>query len=225
MAPSGLRTMVPAVSRARPAEPRAIVRLDRCPECNYDLSGLARRHTCPECGLAYDQRMFIVEGKPRRGNYWDSQAAAIFFLWFVVMGIAFGRRMGLGPFLMFMVLSYAAIWVAAWGLQRLRQRPGKALLIWVSAEGIAIQPAFRWRKRQPWSRFRRVNASPAARFLPRADPGRWRLRVRPRWPQILYDRGIDVFVRCSKREIALLRNAMRRLMRGAKSATASCVKA
>ncbi|MBN2445456.1 MAG: hypothetical protein JXO22_01925, partial [Phycisphaerae bacterium] len=29
--------------------------LTNCPRCNYSLRGLPARHTCPECGLAYDE--------------------------------------------------------------------------------------------------------------------------------------------------------------------------
>lgn len=38
------------------------VRLNRCPQCGYDLTALPASHTCPECGLKYDQSMFILEG-------------------------------------------------------------------------------------------------------------------------------------------------------------------
>ena len=42
--------------------PSTSVRLIRCPKCGYDISGLPARHQCPECGFAYDQSMFLLEG-------------------------------------------------------------------------------------------------------------------------------------------------------------------
>lgn len=30
--------------------------MDRCPHCDYSLAGLPANHTCPECGLPYDER-------------------------------------------------------------------------------------------------------------------------------------------------------------------------
>lgn len=38
------------------------VHLNRCPQCGYDLTALPAKHTCPECGLKYDESMFILEG-------------------------------------------------------------------------------------------------------------------------------------------------------------------
>ncbi len=196
-------------------ERRAIVRLDRCPQCNYDLLGLARSHNCPECGLDYDENAFVLEGHLPQGNYWDSQVTAIFFLWALIIGVGIGRRIGLGTFLVFMLLSYVVIVAAARGLQRLRSRPGQALLLWVNGEGVAVQPAFRWSKRRPWPQFGCVDARPARTFLMRPHRKRWRLRLRPPWPRVLYDVGIDVTLACSRREIALVRNTMRRLLREA----------
>ena len=37
-------------------------RLLMCPRCSYDIAGLPRQHRCPECGFAYDGKMFILEG-------------------------------------------------------------------------------------------------------------------------------------------------------------------
>ena len=43
-------------------DPRDILRLKRCPECNYDLIGLPHAHNCPECGFAYSEDFFDVSG-------------------------------------------------------------------------------------------------------------------------------------------------------------------
>ncbi|MHC4428528.1 MAG: hypothetical protein ACYS0D_07985 [Planctomycetota bacterium] len=197
------------------ADPRAIVLLDRCPRCEYGLAHLPRRHTCPECGLAYDENTFVLESKPRGGSQLDHLVSGVFVLLLpaLLLFAIIGPSLGV-PFLLLLVLLYIASRVVLWALERLRQRPGKGFLIWVNSDGIAVQPVFRWKKRQPWVRFRRPNAHAALTFLQRAGLGRWRLRVGTRWPRLLHNRGIDVYLACSKREIALVRNAMRRLRLG-----------
>ena len=41
-------------------KPEDILRLKECPQCEYDLDGLPRRHRCPECSFAYSEQMFVV---------------------------------------------------------------------------------------------------------------------------------------------------------------------
>lgn len=41
---------------------RVILRLNICPKCKYDLSGLPVAHNCPECGFAYTEDFFDVQG-------------------------------------------------------------------------------------------------------------------------------------------------------------------
>jgi len=33
--------------------------ITKCPVCRYDLTGLSKNHTCPECGFQYDESMRI----------------------------------------------------------------------------------------------------------------------------------------------------------------------
>jgi hypothetical protein len=40
------------------------LRLDRCPNCGYPLTGLPDRGQCPECGSAYDREMIVLYGWP-----------------------------------------------------------------------------------------------------------------------------------------------------------------
>lgn len=34
---------------------------DACPICDYNLVGLPDEHTCPECGLEYDENTLVIE--------------------------------------------------------------------------------------------------------------------------------------------------------------------
>jgi hypothetical protein len=45
-----------------PPSRRPSTRLTLCPRCEYDLGELPARHRCPECGFAYDESMFVLEG-------------------------------------------------------------------------------------------------------------------------------------------------------------------
>lgn len=40
--------------------------ITKCPVCRYDLTGLPKNHTCPECGFEYDETMRIWLG-PKPG--------------------------------------------------------------------------------------------------------------------------------------------------------------
>ena len=44
-------------------------RLQHCPTCGYALEGLPLEGTCPECGRAYDQTLFVLHGF---GRGWHS---------------------------------------------------------------------------------------------------------------------------------------------------------
>lgn len=53
------------------------LRLDRCPECGYLLTGLPPTDVCPECGLAYDQQMIVLRGFMSATN-WDRVQSRMF---------------------------------------------------------------------------------------------------------------------------------------------------
>lgn len=39
------------------------LRLDRCPDCGYLLTGLPEQGVCPECGFAYNSDMIVLYGR------------------------------------------------------------------------------------------------------------------------------------------------------------------
>jgi hypothetical protein len=58
-------------------------RLTNCPCCNYSLEGLPAEYLCPECGVAYDPTVVVVElQKVRRGPWlWIGSLCFGLFLW------------------------------------------------------------------------------------------------------------------------------------------------
>lgn len=40
-----------------------------CPNCRYDLKGLPSEHTCPECGIGYDEHCIVIKLKPVEWAY------------------------------------------------------------------------------------------------------------------------------------------------------------
>lgn len=78
----------------RRRNPRTILTLGRCPQCDYSLRGLPRRHQCPECGFTYDESMFVLYGWPGRGKrpvVWRTL-------------IAVGAELPIAVFILFLVL-------------------------------------------------------------------------------------------------------------------------
>lgn len=64
---------------------RIILRLNICPKCKYDLSGLPIAHNCPECGFAYSEDFFDVQGCS-----WDLRtgfSSKLLFIIFIVIVI------------------------------------------------------------------------------------------------------------------------------------------
>ncbi len=55
--------------------PAAGAGLERCPSCDYDLSGAPPEHRCPECGLAYDEHSRVW--RPRR-PFWFIRGTIVF---------------------------------------------------------------------------------------------------------------------------------------------------
>ena len=68
-------------------------RLEKCPECNYKLTGLPGIHRCPECGFAYDKGSFVLSatGKFGFGN-WVATIAVVNALLSVILNFFVFRR-------------------------------------------------------------------------------------------------------------------------------------
>ncbi len=152
-----------------------ILRLRRCPVCDYSLDGLPRRHRCPECAFEYDESMFSLRASELRSRKWR-----IVFWLFVVSAIALQAVMRAliarnlpvtGPVFGMLILTALAIVTLGIGWKR-----RAAALLLVTSDGIGL------RAQGPghgsviaWPELKRVKIRPQGlgQFRLSADCGSW----------------------------------------------------
>ena len=210
------------------SDPRDILRLKHCPRCGYDLATLPRKHRCPECGFEYDDSMFIIAGDTHRPRITRGEGAAYagLILYFIIAFVTRGMAWGI-PFFGWL-LAWCSVSVFGWLYRRwLRTKHGGDTRVLITDDGVALLHASWSDESQPWSGFSQVRVKRRAWFAasPRSRSGRaatdvatwWRIRfVQMGWRRI-YTPGIDIRVRYTQREAALLRNEIRRRIQTARN--------
>lgn len=211
-------------------DPRQILRLRRCPQCDYDLRALPQRHRCPECGFEYDPTMFAVYGWPMRerlsavgrllmGTWWERALATVLLLFmFSIAGFQiymFWRR-GRYAGAVFVAFFAAAIveLVRLWPHARRTQeeQQGTVQLFFASNEvsfhrhgqNATMVPLERFARLH----FRRNRSQKTGRDL-------WHVRLAYPWWHLTF-RPIDALIECTQREAALVRGEIRRRMEAAR---------
>ena len=186
-------------------DPRDILRLKHCPECNYDLIGLPRAHNCPECGFEYDENIFDLQ-------VWlaESMTSRRFdFLAWLVLAVAFGwmfvtrRTWFLSQLIPIFLAGSVGLMLAgilARFFSKWRKRGNARVLC--TPDGLS------WRlgSRRRFYRWSKLN-------LPRvthAAGGKWRFRLAYRWPKRFFAVGVRFIISGTNREAALLRKEFRR---------------
>lgn len=207
-------------------DPRDILRLKHCPRCGYDQATLPRKHRCPECGVEYDESMFIVTGDARRPRATSGELAAFLVLTLLmVIPVAAGRPVW-GPAIPLFLLAMAAVPFFGWLYRRwLRRTRGGDTSLLVTDDGVSWLGGGWPRRSLPWCYFAQVTVrrpqSPSVNPFGRPDRmpadviSEWRIRFVPMWWRRIYTTGIDIRVRCTQREAALLRNEIRRRINAA----------
>ncbi len=209
-------------------DPRDNLRLKRCPRCGYDLATLPREHRCPECGFEYDASMFIITGNVRHARWtWGEQAAFLALTLLMVLPVVAGRPVR-GPAIPLYLLALACVSLFGWLYRRwLRTKHGGDTRVLITDDGVALLRTPWSDGSQPWSRFSQVKVRRRAWFAANRPTrsGRaatdiapwWRIRfVQMGWRRI-YTPRIDIHVRCTQREAALLRNEIRRRIQTARN--------
>lgn len=198
-------------------DPRDILRLNHCPRCGYDLATLPRDHRCPECGFEYDDSMFIVTGDARRPRATSGELAAYVTLTLViVLPVAAGRPVWGRAFLVWLLAGGSVSFFGWLYRRRLRARHGGDNRVLISDDGVALLHAPWSNESQPWSRVAEVKVRRRFKFR-RTWNRNWRFRLRQkRWHPLLgWD--IDVVLDGTLREVALLRNEIRRRIQAARN--------
>jgi len=197
---------------------RDILKLRRCPACDYDLVGLPANHRCPECGFEYNDRMMLIPAWLRHGGDWPEQTIS----WLIVPAAAivlFGVFNVLGVMPRFSLL-YAMIVLAGFGIaipaivraRRMARGVGD-IDLFLDESGVSEHPRRGKKKHHPWQRFRSASIHARRRRSARARPGqtaRWTLRLRLRLPARLIRGSPEFVLLCTKRQAALLRNEINR---------------
>ena len=184
--------------------PADLLRLKRCPQCDYDLAALPRNHRCPECGFEYDEWMFMLEAWPTketRPRAWERPAYAVLIvvcLGFWALNVARGATSW--PFLAAAAVLAAA--AANWVVRRRKQlRREGTVSVFASCDGIGSGPAGKLPKVRRWSRFRKVNCR-------RVKSGLWRIYVGWPWRQLQFSTAMVAYIECSDEEGKLLRERL-----------------
>ena len=193
-------------------DPRDILRLKRCPECDYDLGGLPHAHNCPECGIAYDENIFDLRvwlAESMASRRFDSLA-------YLVLAVAFGwifvtRRTWflsqLPPVLIAGSVGLVVVGVLIRFFSK-RRKHGNAKVL-CTADGLSLCLGSR-RRFYRWSKLNLPRVTHAA-------GGKWRFRLAYRWPRRFFAEGPCFLIRGTNREAALLRKEFRRQIAHARS--------
>lgn len=208
---------------------RKILRLQRCPQCDYDLSGLPRQHRCPECGFEYDPNMFALYGWRRDdrfsvagrlliGVWWERIFALVIFV-VLTLGIAYQayRTWKSGQLQSgFLVMMLVLIVIPASRMRRHSRKTERAqrgtVQLLFTAEGASIRRGPGDSRLIPWGRFRRLRFRKLRYHSAGTDSWHLRLNV-PYWHLRWRSDDVEGIIECTRREAALVRGEIRRRWR------------
>lgn len=227
----------PATARPDgPDDPRRILHLQRCPQCDYDLRTLPARHRCPECGFEYDPSMFALYGCTRTerlsvivqllGRTWAGRLLGVLIIMYVVCvtavrayerWVTISRMSNIvficGVALISTIYAFGRRNLMIWYSTRIREQYWGTVQLLFTTAGASKRRGPGEPRFVPWERFRRLRFR-RLRSL-RAGKRLWRLRLTVpffrwfRWEQF------EALIECTPREAALVRGEIRRRLRAA----------
>ena len=200
-----------------PGEAREILRLHRCPECNYDLAGLPAAHRCPECGFEYDEAMFdlpawwpSVVQRYLEMSWLECLIAGAVIIAILVAG--FSVPLSGAVFLPAACILLLAAAIDSAVRYTKRQQGTPQIILVMQADGVGIRkPGSTTARFERWSSFAGVRVRKAR--------GVW-YRLTLRRPFLSFgDRGppIRVVIAGDRRTAAVVRNEIRRRIRAAQA--------
>jgi hypothetical protein len=143
---------ISSMDSTNPTSPRL---LERCPQCDYDLTGSPAQGKCPECGFAYDETCMAADGMRTPGGR---------TLVVRIEGILWGGGFvfvitGLGA-IGFLLVGMALVMLAARGASSLvKGRLPIKTKLFVCAEGISVPTGSEAIQIVPWAAIARYRFS------------------------------------------------------------------
>jgi hypothetical protein len=169
------------------------LRLDRCPDCGYLLTGLPEHGICPECGFAYRADMIVLYGWAGKGRGDESTRRPTLSYW---LGAVVASVLILLLFNIFGALLLVVYW--GWMIHRRRRYLHDApapVQLRLFAEGFGQRNGIGPVELHPWRSDKRQ-----LRFE-RVAPHQWRIRSWRFWmwrPEII-DFEFQSHQRCIER--------------------------
>lgn len=181
------------------------LRLDRCPDCGYLLTGLPEEGICPECGFAYQADMIVLYGWARghqvnqantRGwgsKFWRlfSYMCGLYVLLPAVLSFARRDWRGIWP-------AVLAVSIVAYGIARRLRRdpeaPSAPVQVRLCPQGYAQRDGIGPVKLRQWRRNMRIE-------LRRSGSDMYRVSHRLSfWRGLIWPYGtVDMEFECSQR--------------------------
>ncbi|MHC4415911.1 MAG: hypothetical protein ACYS0G_11565 [Planctomycetota bacterium] len=191
------------------------LRLTHCPRCGYDIAALPPRHRCPECGFAYDESMFLLEGW-RLPDLRSSARDVLRYGVALLAILAVGRtRFGWSFGVMAAILALALIVVAAlyWHVRRRSGTSSRALVRYlITADGVA-RAGRRGGRIYLWRNYSHL-------MLLRDGPRGWRVHLYPAWWRLFGPPIVNARLDCDDAGAEALRAEMQRRINAARAAEA-----
>lgn len=185
-------------------------RLTRCPVCGYDLSGGPPRSRCAECGFAYDEKMFMLEGwRLPDGRAWLRAALVYGPIAVLVVGVL-RFEVGLSAGLITGLVAAAAALLAlaylvAW---RRDKDGGRVLTRYLITEHGVVRPGRR--AIYMWRNYSHVMLMP--------DGAGWRLHLYPSWWRMVGPPLVNARLSCEERDAEAVRDEIQRRINAARRA-------
>lgn len=213
--------------------PRDILRLRRCPRCDYDLRTLPAEHRCPECGFPYDRSMFAVYGWTGEDRYsvtgrmlwgtWTERVLAGLILLFLITVVPIAAYEGWKTGANFIEMGLIVLALMIGGgvrlrshVKRVREECSGTLQLLFTRTGASRRRGPGEPQLIPWERFRRLRF----RKLRTVRGGKrlWLLRLTVPFFRYFGWERFEALIECTPREAALVRNEIRRRLRNAGAA-------
>ncbi len=193
-----------------------VLRLRRCPRCEYDLGALPARHRCPECGFEYDPAMFVLEGwhvpDVRRsfGRLVLSACVLAAALAFIGVSFALPRIVVISAF-----LGAVAAYVVLDLYVRLRHGSRSRALVryLISEHGVSRVGAAGGGRIYLWRNYSHLMLLPDGQ-------GAWRIHLYPSWWHLLGPPIVNARLECDESDAEAVRAEIQRRISAAKRAEA-----